>query len=43
MKDKEYCKEELDNYSTQLDPEHDTYWKDRGYDERPDDYKTKND
>lgn len=26
---------ELDNYSRQLNPEHDTYWKARAYAERP--------
>lgn len=33
-----YSKEELDNYSRQLDPEHDAYWQSRGHEERPDDY-----
>ncbi|MCD4792405.1 MAG: hypothetical protein K8R54_04165 [Bacteroidales bacterium] len=39
QKDHDYSQEDLDNYSRQLDHEHDTYWKDRGYDERPDDWK----
>ena len=25
-----------DNYSRQLNPQHDTYWRDRGYEGRPD-------
>lgn len=29
---------DLDNYSNQLNPEHDAYWQSRGEDERPDDY-----
>lgn len=33
-----YSKDEWDNYSRQLDHEHDAYWQSRGYDERPDDY-----
>jgi hypothetical protein len=31
-------KEELDNYSRQLDPENDAYWQSRGEDERPEDW-----
>ncbi|EPG0367987.1 MULTISPECIES: hypothetical protein [Photobacterium] len=27
-----------DNYSCQLNPEHDAYWQSRGEDERPDDW-----
>ncbi|HLO77104.1 MAG TPA: hypothetical protein VK196_11680 [Magnetospirillum sp.] len=34
-------KADLDNYSRQLDPEHDTYWQARGYDERPEDWQEK--
>jgi len=41
MNDKDYSKDELDNYSRQLDPENDAYWQSRDYDERPDDYKTR--
>ena len=29
-------KDDDDNRSRQLNPEHDAYWKSRGYDERPD-------
>lgn len=31
--------EDLDNRSRQLDQEHSTYWKDRGYVDRPSDWK----
>jgi hypothetical protein len=31
-------KDDLDNYSRQLNPEADEYWQSRGYDERPDDW-----
>jgi hypothetical protein len=31
-------KEDLDNYSRQLDPENDAYWQSRGEDERPEDW-----
>ncbi len=30
-------KDDDDNRSRQLNPEHDAYWQSRGYDERPDD------
>ena len=30
-------KDDDDNRSCQLNPEHDAYWQSRGYDERPDD------
>lgn len=36
--DYDYSQEELDNHSDQLNPNNDTYWSDRGYDERPDDW-----
>lgn len=36
--DYDYSKEELDNYSRQLDSENDAYWQSRGEDERPDDW-----
>lgn len=36
--DKDYSKEELDNHSDQLNSNNDTYWTDRDYDERPDDW-----
>lgn len=36
--DYDYSQEELDNYSDQHNPNNDTYWTDRGYDERPDDW-----
>lgn len=38
--DDDRTKEELDHRSRQLDPEHDEYWKTRGYDERPDDWES---
>jgi len=34
----EPTKEDLDNHSRQLDPEHDAYWQSRGEDERPEDW-----
>ncbi|MEF1225991.1 hypothetical protein QTO02_00260 [Vibrio fortis] len=34
----EPTKEDLDNRSQQLDPEHDAYWQSRGEDERPEDW-----
>ncbi|WP_255421338.1 hypothetical protein [Lutibacter sp. HS1-25] len=34
-KDYEYSKDDLDNHSDQLNPNNDTYWSDRGYDENP--------
>jgi len=33
-----YSEDELNNHSDQLNPNNDTYWTDRGYDERPDDW-----
>jgi len=36
--DHEYSQDELDNHSDQLNPNNDTYWSDRGEDERPDDW-----
>ena len=36
--DYEYSQEELDNHSDHLNPNNDTYWSDRGYEERPDDW-----
>ncbi|WP_198931777.1 hypothetical protein [Labilibacter marinus] len=36
--DNDYSKEELDNYSRQLDPENDAYWQSRGEEERPTDW-----
>lgn len=32
------AKQDDDNRSRQLDPEHDAYWQSRGEDERPDDW-----
>jgi hypothetical protein len=40
--DYNYSQAELDNYADQLNPNNDTYWTDRGYDERPDDWEEKN-
>lgn len=31
-------KDDLDNHSSQLNPNNDAYWESRGYDERPDDW-----
>lgn len=36
--DGNYSQDDWDNYSRQLDPQHDTYWTDRGHDGRPDDW-----
>lgn len=36
--DYDYSQDELDNHSDQLNSNNDTYWTDRGYDERPDDW-----
>jgi len=38
--DYDYSQEELDNHADQLNPNNDTYWSDRGLDERPDDWET---
>lgn len=34
-KDYEYTKDDLDNHADQMNSNNDTYWNDRGYDERP--------
>ena len=31
-------KADMDNHSNQMNPNNDTYWNDRGYDDRPDDW-----
>lgn len=31
-------KDDLDNHADQLNPNNDTYWESRGWDERPDDW-----
>ncbi|WP_430933273.1 hypothetical protein [Saccharicrinis sp. 156] len=36
--DYNYSQDELDNHADQMNPNNDTYWTDRGYDERPDDW-----
>lgn len=36
--DYDYSQDELDNHSDQLNPNNDSYWESRGYDERPDDW-----
>lgn len=36
-KDREPAKQDLDNRSRQLNPEHDAYWRSRGAAERPND------
>ncbi|WP_209508179.1 hypothetical protein [Ruegeria sp. HKCCSP335] len=36
----DHSQDEIDNRANQLNPEHDTYWTDRGYDERPDDWES---
>lgn len=38
MKNFEYTKEEQDNRSAQLNPNNDSYWQSRGYDERPENW-----
>ena len=37
-KEYEYTKDDLDNHADQLNSNNDTYWNDRGYDERPSDW-----
>jgi len=37
-KETDMAKQDDDNRSRQLDPEHDAYWQSRGEDERPDDW-----
>jgi len=39
--DRDYSKDELDNHSDQLNPNNDAYWESRGYDERPGDWKSR--
>jgi hypothetical protein len=34
-KDYNYSKDDLDNHADQMNPNNDTYWSDRGFDERP--------
>ena len=36
--DRHPTQRDLDNHSRQLDPEHDSYWKSRGEEERPEDW-----
>lgn len=33
----DHSKDENDNHSNQMNPNNDTYWSDRGYEERPED------
>ena len=35
---KSYSKDELDNYSNQLNENNDAFWQSRGFDERPEDW-----
>jgi hypothetical protein len=37
-----HSQDENDNHSNQLNPNNDTYWNDRGYDDRPDDWEDAN-
>lgn len=39
---KSHSKNENDNRSNQLNPNNDTYWSDRGYDERPPNWRDRN-
>ena len=32
---------DLDNHANQLNPNNDTYWQGRGYDEKPDDWESR--
>lgn len=41
--DYDYTKDDLDNYSDQLNDNNDAYWQSRGYDERPDDWEENED
>lgn len=36
-------KADRDNHANQLNPNNDTYWQSRGYEERPDDWKERSD
>lgn len=36
----DHSKDENDNHSDQMNPNNDTYWTDRGHDERPDDWES---
>jgi hypothetical protein len=36
--DYNHSQEELDNHADQLNPNNDSYWESRDYDERPDDW-----
>lgn len=38
--DYDYSQDELDNHADQMNPNNDTYWTDRDFDERPDDWET---
>lgn len=40
-KDRGYSKEDVDNRSRQLDPEHEAYWRSRGEDARPADWRSR--
>jgi hypothetical protein len=39
--DQDYSKEELENHANQLNDNNDAYWQSRGYDERPDDWQSR--
>ncbi|WP_170425480.1 hypothetical protein [Ruegeria arenilitoris] len=36
----DHSQDENDNHSDQMNPNNDTYWSDRGHDERPDDWES---
>jgi len=39
--DRDYSKDERDNRSVELNPNSDAYWQSRGYEERPDDWQSR--
>lgn len=39
----EYTQDDLDNHANQLNPNNDTYWESRGFDERPEDWEDSDD
>jgi len=39
----DHSQHENDNHSDQMNPNNDTYWSDRGYDDRPEDWEDRSD
>ncbi|WP_170432940.1 MULTISPECIES: hypothetical protein [Ruegeria] len=36
----DHSQDENDNHANQMNPNNDTYWSDRGYDDRPEDWES---